>query len=140
LYGEDYPEHDYRSMARELGVMDSVHFFPFENDILSLYQSADCFVLPSRGEGLSNALLEAMAMELAVIATSVSGTTDVVDDGKDGILIPPDSPEALFAAMVRIIRDREMAGQLGLNARRKVEQHFSLESVARQYSELYGNL
>lgn len=140
LYGEDYPEHDYRSMARELGVMNSVSFFPFENDILSLYQSADCFVLPSRGEGLSNALLEAMAMELAVIATSVSGTTDVVDDGKDGFLIPPDSPEALSAAMVSIIHDREMASRLGLNARRKVEQHFSLESVARKYADLYERL
>jgi len=140
MYGEDYPEHDYRRMAGELGVMDSINLFPFEQDILPLYQSADCFVLPSRGEGLSNALLEAMAMELPVIATSVSGTTDVVDDGLDGLLIPINSAEALAASMETVITDRELAGRLGANARRKVEQYFSLERVARRYSELYGTL
>jgi glycosyltransferase involved in cell wall biosynthesis len=120
--------------------MDCMQFFPFENNIFSLYQSSNCFILPSRGEGLSNALLEAMSMELPVIATSVSGTTDVVENGSDGLLIQRDSAESLAAAMVNIISDPELAHRLGKNARQKVESRFSLEWVAQQYSDLYERL
>ena len=140
MYGADYEEYDYRNMAHELGVMQSVQFFPFEQDIIPLYESADCFLLPSRGEGLSNALLEAMSMELPVIASSVSGTPDVVEDGIDGLLILPESPQALADSMGRVIENREFAIQLGKNARRKMESRFSLESIARQYSELSERL
>jgi glycosyltransferase involved in cell wall biosynthesis len=140
LYGIDYPEYDYRAQAHELGVAGAVKFFPFEQQILAVYHSANCFLLPSRGEGLSNSLLEAMAMELPAIATRVSGTQEVIDDGENGILIPPDDPGTLAAAMSGIISNRERAAQLGRSARRKVESCFSLESVARRYSELYEQL
>jgi glycosyltransferase involved in cell wall biosynthesis len=140
LYGIDYPEYDYRAMARELGVTDAVRFFPFEKNILDVYNSAHCFLLPSRGEGLSNSLLEAMAMGLPVVATSVSGTPDVIDAGENGILIPSDSPDMLAGAMSRIISNPELSQRLGQNARRKVQSHFSLESVACRYSKLYEAL
>lgn len=140
MYGVDYEEYDYRSMASEFGVMKSVQFFPFERNILPLYEAADCFLLPSRGEGLSNALLEAMAMELPVIATAVSGNPDVVTDETDGLLIPTESPQALADAMCRVIENRDFAYQLGKNARHKMESHFSLESIAQRYSEIYGRL
>ncbi|RME59169.1 glycosyltransferase family 1 protein [Candidatus Parcubacteria bacterium] len=140
FYGADYPEYDYRIMANAVGVASFVHFAPHQQDMLSVYQDADCFLLPSRGEGLSNALLEAMAMELPVVATAVSGTIDVVDDSVDGLLIPPDSPEALADAMQMIMENPRLASELGKMARKKVERHYSLESVARQYSDLYEQL
>lgn len=140
LYGADYAEHDYRALARDLGVVEHVRFFPFERDIRAVYHSAHCFLLPSRGEGMSNSLLEAMALELPVIATPVSGTPDVVDDGVDGVLVPPDAPAALAAAMARVIADPAFAHQLGQRARRKVETQFALPRVAQQYSELYSRL
>jgi glycosyltransferase involved in cell wall biosynthesis len=140
LYGVDYPEHDYRAMAQYLNVQDLVHFCPFEKDILSVYQASHCFVLPSRGEGLSNSLLESMAMELPVIATRVSGTPDVVEDGSEGLLIPSDSAEALADKMQLIIKDSDLALRLGKNARQKVLTKFSLDSVAKQYAELYQRL
>lgn len=142
FYGFDYPEYDYLTMAQQLGVMDWVEFLPQiqAEAMLEVYQSAHCLLLPSRGEGLSNALLEAMAMELAVIATPVSGTVDVVTDGHDGLLIPIDSVEALAQAMAKIIHHSGLVLQLGQNARRTVQQSFSLDSVARQYSELYNRL
>jgi glycosyltransferase involved in cell wall biosynthesis len=96
--------------------------------------------LPSRGEGLSNSLLEAMAMGIPVIASSVSGTPDVIDDGEDGLLIPPDSAASLAAAMSTIIHHPGQAEILGQNARRKVERSFSLQSVAFRYSTLYDGL
>jgi len=140
LYGAEYPEYAYRAMARELGVDSIVSFCDFEKDILAVYHAAHCFLLPSRGEGLSNSLLEAMALELPVIATPVSGTPDVVDDGKDGIFIPPDSPDALASAMQKIIASPALARMLGENARRKVTSLFSLDHVAQRYSELYDRL
>jgi glycosyltransferase involved in cell wall biosynthesis len=139
-YGADYPEYNYRAMAERLGVADLVEFRPFEKDIVSVYNAARCFLLPSRGEGLSNSLLEAMAMELPVIATPISGTPDVVDDGKDGVLIAPDSPRALAESMSKVVHRPDWARQLGLNARKKVENGFSLESTAQRYSCLYERL
>jgi len=140
LYGPDYPEYNYQNMAQRLGVAKVVDFFPFERDMLSVYQSAHCLLLPSRGEGLPNSLLEAMAMELAVIVSRVSGTPDVVDDGENGILIPSDSPEALAKAMAFIIKNPDKALRLGQEARQKVAAKFSLSSVAQQYSALYHRL
>lgn len=140
MYGADYPEHDYHALARELQVNDLVELLPFEPDVLSAYRSAHCLLLPSRGEGMSNSLLEAMAMELAVITTNVSGTIDVVDDGQDAMVIPPDDPDALARRMSDVILNRPLIHELGLRARAKVLSKFSLASVARQYSELYQRL
>ncbi len=140
FYGEDYPEYNYQSMAQQLGVAKLVKFFPFERDILPVYQSAHCLLLPSRGEGLPNSLLEAMAMQLAVIVSRVSGTTDVVDDGENGVLIPADSPEALAEGMAFVIQNPDKALRLGQNASQKVATNFSLSSVAQQYSDLYHRL
>jgi L-malate glycosyltransferase len=140
LYGTDYPEYDYHKLARELKVEGQVEFLCFEKNITSVYESAHCFILPSRGEGLSNSLLEAMSMQLPVIATSVSGTADVVEDGKDAILIPPDSPDALANSMSKVIYSPGWAKQMGMNARTKVERDFSLQGTAERYSALYERL
>jgi glycosyltransferase involved in cell wall biosynthesis len=136
-YGLDLPGYDYRQMARELDVADLVEFLPFNQNMLEIYPQVHAFILPSRGEGLSNALLEAMSMELPVVVSRVSGMTDVVEDGEDGMLIPCESIQALTDAMIHIINEPEFALRLGQNARRKMENGFSLDSVARQYSDLY---
>lgn len=140
FYGVDYPEYDYERMAQQLGVIDNVAFFPFQEKVLDIYQGAHCLILPSRGEGLSNSLLEAMATELPVIATQVSGTVDVVTAGEDGLLIPPESSEALAKAMATVIQQPNLALRLGQHARQKMLRAFSLDSVARQYAELYASL
>jgi glycosyltransferase involved in cell wall biosynthesis len=141
-YGADYPEHDYKALAHQLGVTEWVEFHPYSQAeaMFDIYQAGNCVILPSRGEGLSNALLEAMAMELPVIATAVSGTVDVVQDGQDGLLIPPESPGALADAMATVLHQPALACRLGRQARQKVLRDFSLESVARRYSALYSQL
>lgn len=140
LYGIDYPEYDYRSLASTLDLDDCVRFLPFEKDIINVYRSAQALLIPSRFEGLSNVLLEAMSMGLPVIASSVSGTPDVVVDGQHGLLIPPESSEALAAAMIKLMDNPSLCESLGRNARGRVEESFSLEHVAQQYSELYKRL
>jgi glycosyltransferase involved in cell wall biosynthesis len=137
LYGWDYSEWDYRQMARDLGVEGYVSFLPFENDVLEVYQAGYCLLLPSVGEGLSNVLLEAMSLEMPVIASRVSGTVEVVDHRQDGLLIPPGSAEALAVAMELVLAKPEVAVALGREARRKVQGHYSLDAVARKYAGLY---
>ena len=137
LYGYDYAEWDYRQMARDLGLERYVSFLPFENEVLDVYQGAYCLLLPSVGEGLSNVLLEAMSMEMPVIASRVSGTMDVVDHEKNGLLIPPGSPEALAYAMEQVLSKPDLAVIWGRQARRKVQEHYSLAAVARKYANLY---
>jgi glycosyltransferase involved in cell wall biosynthesis len=140
LYGWDYSEWDYRQMARDLEVDRYVRFLPFENDVLGVYQDAYALLLPSVGEGLSNVLLEAMAMEMPVIASRVSGTVEVVDHCQDGLLIPPGSPEALAVAMEAVLTQPELAVEWGRQARLKVQGRYSLDAVAQQYAQLYDFL
>ncbi len=140
LHGRDFEEYDYRRMADELGVTDLVEFLPHTDDMRNVYENAHSLILPSRGEGMSNSLLEAMSMELAIVATPVSGTTDIVEDRKEGLLIPPGSPKELASCMESIIRDRDLRTWMGRNARLKVLRQFSLNQVAVQYSRLYESL
>jgi glycosyltransferase involved in cell wall biosynthesis len=139
-YGRDYADWGYWQMARDLGVDQYVTFLPFEDNIVEVYQRAYCLILPSVGEGLSNVLLEAMAMEMPVIGTWVSGTAEVLDHQKNGLLIPPGSPEALAKAMEWVLAHPGLAADLGRRARLKVQEHYSLEAVAQQYAELYSSL
>lgn len=140
LYGLDYPEHDYRKMAQEYGVQAVVRFYPHTEEIQCVYHDAHCLILPSRAEGLSNVLLEAMSLELPVIASRISGTVDVVEDGRNGILIAPEDSETLAAAMEQVITNPELAFLLGKNARRHIIEKFSLDEVAQNYSHLYQRL
>ena len=140
LYGWDYAEWDYRRMARDLEVDRYVSFLPFENDIHEVYQEAYGLILPSVGEGLSNVLLEAMSMEMPVIASGVSGTREVLDHRKNGLLIPPGSSEALADNMKILVSQPEMALEMGRQARLKVQKHYSLDAVAHRYTRLYDSL
>jgi glycosyltransferase involved in cell wall biosynthesis len=140
FYGLEYPEYDYRSMAIQLGIAESVKFMGFEPNILNAYQYADALILPSRNEGLSNTLLEAMSMSLPVIATTVSGNPDVITDGLDGLLIPSESPDALADAMQRLIDDLPLRDKLGKNARTHMVSDFSLDRIAARYENIYNTL
>ncbi|MFZ2089336.1 MAG: glycosyltransferase family 4 protein [Desulfobaccales bacterium] len=140
LYGWDYAEWDYRRLARELEVDRYVNFLPFEDRVLDVYQDAYCLLLPSVGEGLSNVLLEAMSLEMPVIASRVSGTVEVVDHQQNGLLIPPGSPEALAGAMELVLARPDLAFHWGRQARLKVQEHYSLEAVAQKYAQLYHSL
>jgi type III pantothenate kinase len=140
LYGLDYPEFDYTAMAGGLNVDSHVTFLPYTDAIIPVMEDAACLLLPSRCEGLSNVLLEAMSMELPAIATAIGGTVDVVTDETNGLLIPPESPSALAESMARIIDQRDRAAALGQAARETVTAHFSLEQVAAQYATLYDEL
>jgi sugar transferase (PEP-CTERM/EpsH1 system associated) len=124
----------------DAGVAD-ISWLPGERqDIPEILRGLDCFVLPSRSEGISNTILEAMASGLPVIATEVGGNPELVDDEITGKLVPPDSPAALAAAIINYACDRDAAARAGESAMRTVKQRFSLDTMVSAYSRLYDKL
>lgn len=101
---------------------------------------ADCFVLPSRREGLSNALLEAMAAGLPCIANDIPPNREVLAGGRAGVLVPVEDCDALHAVMQAMVVDESMARSFAVSAKQRVEQFYSIESVASRYGRLYRTL
>jgi glycosyltransferase involved in cell wall biosynthesis len=126
--------------ASQLGLGARVRFAGFQADVRPFLEAATVFVLPSTVEGLSNALLEAMAVGLPAVATRVGGTEDVVIDGRTALLVPPHDPDALTEALTALLTAPERAREMGREARDRVVERYSLGLVASTYLALYREL
>lgn len=102
--------------------------------------AADVFVLPSRTEGMSNALLEAMARGKAVVATAVSGSSALVCHGETGLLVPPDDAEVLAEALDYLASHPEEGRRMGEAAAAAIRRDYAMPTVARRYQDLYREL
>jgi len=100
----------------------------------------DVFVLPSRAEGISNTILEAMACGLPVIATRVGGNVELVIEGETGLLVPAGDSAALADALARYVEDGRMLRQHGQAARKRAEAEFSIDGMVARYAQLYESL
>jgi glycosyltransferase involved in cell wall biosynthesis len=140
LVGDGPLGNELTALARELGIAEIVGFHGDRDDVTSFLRAADVFVLPSRAEGISNALLEAMAFGLPVVASAVPGNTDVIEHEENGLLVEVDDPVALAAAILRVLDEADLRERLGRRARRTVETTYSIDLVARRYIALYGEL
>ena len=132
--GEERVHFERRSRERGLA---NLTFLGFRSDVSSLLNAADFFVLPSFTEGLPLSVLEAMAHRLPVIATPVGGVPELIEDGRDGILIPVRDPRALAAAVMRLNCDRAFAERLAESAFEKVLQRFTFDKMVDDYSLAY---
>lgn len=140
LVGADYLDGSLRKMAEtELSEFD-IRFAGRRDDVLPWLQMADLFVLPSLYEGLSNALLEAMACGLPVIATDVGGNPEVIEHSRTGLLVPPGDAVELATALRYLLEDDDYRVLLGAMARTHARRHYSAESAARCYEERYAAL
>jgi len=119
------------------GLAGRVIFAGNRGDIPQLLAASDLFVLPSLWEGLPMALLEAMASGLPVVATAVSGTREVIEPGRSGILVPPGDADALAEAMLGVLEQPAVAASLGAAARKRVEDCYSARAQALRHAELY---
>jgi glycosyltransferase involved in cell wall biosynthesis len=125
-----------RELARRSAARDRISLPGFD-DPEKWFAWADCFVLPSTREGLSNALLEAMAEGLPCIANDIPPNREVLRDGEAGVLVPVGDPVALEAAMDRMIRDGDFAARFAEKAIRRAEETYSIRAVADRYALLY---
>jgi glycosyltransferase involved in cell wall biosynthesis len=136
LVGDGPLRETLHQLASECGVVSSVHIFGERPDATQLMQAADFLVLPSRFEGLSNALLEAMAARCPVIASAVGGSADLIDDGRTGLLFPSDDEGALAAAITRF-SDPTLRDALAFAARQYVEKNHSQAALVSATSLVY---
>lgn len=134
------PRARYEQMAAELGIAARVDFLGFRSDVADVLRAADLVVLPSLDEGLPLAILEAMACGKPVVATPVGGVPEAVVDEVTGILVPPDAPDLLAAAMLRVLTDRDRAVRMGHEGRRRVQTAFAVERLAAHAMAIYDGL
>ena len=140
LLGDGPLRADLQQLANQLGITQQVTFHGQTDEVLLHLQQADLFVLPSRAEGISNALLEAMSCGLPVVVSAIPGNLDVIDYGYNGLHFPVGNTGALAHCLQRLLDQPDLREQLGRQARQTVEYRFSLNSVADQYIALYRNL
>jgi len=120
-----------------LGLAGRVELLGEREDVAAFLDEAACVVLPSRIEGFSYVLLEAMARGVPCIATAVGGTPDLIESGRSGLLVRPEDPQALADAITTVLADPVQAGRLGEAARRRVATEFSRERMITQTVEAY---
>lgn len=130
------------ALAAELGLRDRVEF-PGRIDgdgIRRLLAQATVACLPSAWEGMPGAVMEAMASGVAVVATKVNGSADLIVDGESGLLAPPWDPSALAARLRQVLENPAYAGRLGEAGRERMRECFSLDSMVAAKEELYSSL
>jgi glycosyltransferase involved in cell wall biosynthesis len=137
-----------KKMHRRLKLEDCVVFSgaqPFAK-VLEAYRTADVFVLPcveaqdGHRDITPNALIEAMAMKLPVVSTTITAIPEIVQDGVSGLLVPPRDSVALADAIARLIGDPHLRKELGERARRRVEERFDINKNIREYVDLFSSL
>lgn len=113
------------------------------DELLAYYAAADCFVFPSYREGFPNTVLEAGAMGLPSIVTDINGSCEIIKDGENGLIVPPHNTDALYEAMLRIVRDKQqretMAGQAREMVATRFEQKFVRKCLYDYYDKILPN-
>ena len=140
LVGDGVLMRQVERIAAKLDIQDSVEFLGLRRDVVDLLQRSWAFVLPSRWEGMPNALLEAMACGLPCAATRVSGSEDLISDGVNGLLVEPEQPAEMALALRRIVENSDLAQRLGKEAHATVVRDYQLATIVDQCLELYRRL
>ena len=140
LVGEGRSLPDLQDQARHLGIAERVHFPGTRRDVRDWLVHFDLFVLPSEWEGVSLALLEAMASGLPVIASNTGGTPEIVLDGETGLLVPSRDPKSLAGAMQRLLEDPILCNQIGRSGQARVMESFSIQKTVSRLNQLYQDL
>lgn len=140
LFGEGHLDTELRAQAAGLGLGDVVQFAGYRDDLDAFIGCFDLFVHPATGEGLGIAVLKACAAGLPVVACNAGGLPEVVLPGETGLLVPPEDAGALQAAISSLIDDGTLRARLGAAARERMQNEFSIATMADRHLELYGSL
>jgi glycosyltransferase involved in cell wall biosynthesis len=140
IVGDGLIRPDLESYARTLGIAARVVFAGWRRDLPNIYADLDVVVISSINEGTPISAIEAMAAERPVVATRVGGVPDIVLDGRTGALVPLGDATAMADAIVRLLRDPELARQMGETGRAFVSQNFTTERLAADMEKLYITL
>jgi len=140
LVGDGPRKENLQRKSEALGISNSVIFLGQRDDIPRILSIFDIFVISSATEGISIAILEAMALSKPVIATNVGGNPEVVEHGKTGLLIPPEQPRALARAIIELLKDERKREMMGRQGRIRAKQMFFIDAFLQKHLELYGRV
>ncbi len=140
LAGEGPERARLEALARELGVAARLRFLGWQEDTAALFAAADAFVCPSRHEPLGNVVIEAWAQGRPLVAAAAEGPRALIEEGESGLLVPVDEPQALAAALRRVLSDSELASRLGEGGHAAYQADFSEEVVVARYLEFFARL
>jgi glycosyltransferase involved in cell wall biosynthesis len=128
------------ALRSELGLNDNVLFLGLRADVNAILPLGDVFCLPSRSEGLSNALLEAMAHSMPAVATRVGGNPEVVEEGETGYLVESEDSKAMAEKILALLKDPGLATNMGHAGRQALERKFTVERMVSRLVSLYDSL
>ncbi|MEI8386064.1 MAG: glycosyltransferase [Verrucomicrobiota bacterium] len=137
LAGEGPEEGMLRKLARESGLEERLHFCGYVPDARQVYLAADVLLMPSLFEGLPMTLLEAMAMRVPVVASALDGIAEVVDDGRDGFLVPSGDAKIFCERVCQLIENPSLARDMGAAASEKISRRFSAGRMCREVEQIY---
>ncbi len=140
MVGSGYLQTQLVCMAKALDIATSVEFAGLQNDVPAQLHRGSLAVLPSRWEGMPNALLEAMSCGLPGVATRVSGSEDIIQHGVNGLLVESEDYQGMAQALLTLLHDPQLAQKYGQAARETVERHYSFEQIMDRYVELYQRI
>lgn len=140
LVGEGPLRGEIEAQIARLGIAGQVDLLGARADVENILPALDIFVLASSTEGMSNAILEAQACALPVVATDVGGNPDLVQPRINGLLVPPRAPAELAQALSTLVAQPQWRSALGDRARRRVAVTYSLDAMSAGYTELYREL
>lgn len=140
MVGEGELRQSAQLLAEKLKIIDHITFENFRKDVPAILKTTDIYCLPSLWEGLPIGLLEAMAMENAVIASEVDGSKEIISHEKNGLLIKPGSTETLANALLRLCRDDSLRTYIRQEARQTVEKRYNIIRMVQEIEEVYTSL
>jgi glycosyltransferase involved in cell wall biosynthesis len=140
ILGHGPEEPRLRALIDELGVAAEVQLIGRREDIADVVRAFDVAVLSSKYEGMPLAIIEYMAGGAPIVSTAVGGVPELIEDGVHGLLVRPEDPAELAAAMQRLLEDRDLAGRLGQAAQRRQRANYDLDVVVRRLEDLYLEL
>jgi glycosyltransferase involved in cell wall biosynthesis len=136
--GEQRPQ--LAGLISRLGCEDRIHLLGHRTDMIDLYHCMDVYALSSLREGLPNVVLEAMAMEVPVVATRVAGVPNVIEHERSGLIVDPGDVSQLAASIARLLRDPALRQRLAMNARATIEQRFSFAERMKKIRAIYDQV
>jgi len=140
IVGEGPLKDKLKMISERLKIADRIFFTGFRSDVKEILTSIDVLAMPSLLEGLPMVLLEGMAMAKPIVATRIDGITEVLENGKTGLLVPAKNPQGLAAAITGILNDKAKANLFGQNARKAVKEKFSVKKMVEQTEGTYEKL
>jgi glycosyltransferase involved in cell wall biosynthesis len=140
LAGEGPQEKNIRNKIEELGIGEAVFLAGFREDIPRVLNTMDVFVFPSLQEALGTAILEALAMRKAVVASRVGGIPEIIQEGKTGFLVDPEKPAAIAEKVIPLLKNPDLRRRLGDQGRRFVESHYDNRLMIGRLEALYREL